>query len=294
MSDEQKQVESNSQAQVPEDAALEAAPEIPETSQAERTLAQQVAEDEYLMYQQSCKQYQDIEDEIRKTQMLCAPKETISDLIESYDPVTSPKYRARATDLSEKYSHLRRIRGDGNCFYRAVLTALAEKMFYDHELLKKFTERTKEWRGRLIRHGFPELTTGDFCDAIEGLIRTAELGNESFLNDDLNNDSVANYYVAYLRLVASGHLRENEPLYSGFIEGSRSLDQYCKDEIEPMWKEADHIAIIALVNALEIKIQIEYMDQNADGGMTYIVPDGCTPQLFFLYRPGHYDVLYPK
>jgi len=81
---------------------------------------------------------------------------------------------------------------------------------------------------------------------------------------DLNQDGVANYYVAFLRLICSGYLRENAALYSGFIEGGRTLDQFCRDEVkigncflkpyilkvEPMWKDCDHVCIIALVNAI--------------------------------------------
>lgn len=117
-----------------------------------------------------------------------------------------------------------------------------------------------------------------------------------FLFDDLNNDGIANYYVAFLRLITSGYLRENEALYSGFIEGTRTLDQYCKDEVEPMWKDCDHISIIALINAIEVPIRIQYMDQSQapNGGWHHDVPEDATPKLFFLYRPGHYDILYPR
>lgn len=52
------------------------------------------------------------------------------------------------------------------------------------------------------------------------------------------------------RLICSAFLRDNESEYKDFIEGGRTLDQYCKDEVEPMWKECDHLCIIAMVNAL--------------------------------------------
>jgi ubiquitin thioesterase protein OTUB1 len=74
------------------------------------------------------------------------------------------------------------------------------------------------------------------------------------------------------------------------------LDQYCKDEIEPMWKECDHICIIGLVNAINVPIRIEYMDQSQapNGGWFHDIPEGENPQLSFLYRPGHYEILYLK
>jgi hypothetical protein len=55
-------------------------------------------------------------------------------------------------------------------------------------------------------------------------------------------------------LITSGFLKENAELYSGFIENGQSLEQFCCEEVEPMWKDADHISIIALVNAIGTNI----------------------------------------
>ena len=64
-----------------------------------------------------------------------------------------------------------------------------------------------------------------------------------------------------------------------------------------MSKESDHIHIIALSNALETTIQVEYMDRSGseDKLNHHLFPDdGSQPSVFLLYRPGHYDILYPK
>lgn len=53
----------------------------------------------------------------------------------------------------------------------------------------------------------------------------------SILMDDLGQDSIANYYVAFCRLICSGYLRENAALYSDFIEDGKTLDQFCRDEV---------------------------------------------------------------
>lgn len=86
---------------------------------------------------------------------------------------------------------------------------------------------------------------------MEALLASIKEGtkNLDFLLDDLSNESIANYYVAFTRFITSGYLKENEVLYSGFFEG-QSLDQFCREEVEPMWKDCDHICIIALVNAI--------------------------------------------
>jgi ubiquitin thioesterase protein OTUB1 len=271
-----------------------------EQQKADQTLAQQLAESEQAMYEQSQQQIQEIEDEVRQTQALVGQKETIEvGLISTYDKDTSPEYYQKALELSNRYSHIRKIRGDGNCFYRAVLTAVIERILNNRHELEPFTALCKSWRKRLLDLSFPELTTGDFCDSMETLCESIKenLKTNEVLMDDLNQDGIANYYVAFLRLITSGYLRENETEYAGFIEGGRTLDLYCIEEIEPMWKDCDHLSIIALVNALKTSLRIEYMDrsQAPSGGWHHdFSADGSEPKLYMLFRPGHYDLLYKK
>lgn len=63
-----------------------------------------------------------------------------------------------------------------------------------------------------------------------------------------------------------------------------------------MYKESDHIHIIALCNALGVGVRVEYMDRGGEGGevKAHNFPEDKTPSVFLLYRPGHYDILYPS
>lgn len=64
-------------------------------------------------------------------------------------------------------------------------------------------------------------------------------------------------------------------------------------EVEPMSKESDHIHIIALAQALNVSILVEYMDRGEGGTVNHhVFPEGGDPRIFLLYRPGHYDILY--
>ena len=61
-----------------------------------------------------------------------------------------------------------------------------------------------------------------------------------------------------------------------------------------MGKENDHMIIIALATALDTCVSVEYMDRGEGNKTTrHIFPEDQTPKLFLLYRPGHYDLLYP-
>lgn len=65
-------------------------------------------------------------------------------------------------------------------------------------------------------------------------------------------------------------------------------------EVEPMYKESDHIHIIAMSTALGTGVRVRYMDRGAGTEVTaHDFPEGSTPAVHLLYRPGHYDILYP-
>ena len=81
---------------------------------------------------------------------------------------------------------------------------------------------------------------------------------------------------------------ENKPALNVFSFLSVSFQ-----EVEPMSKECDHIHIIALAQALNVSILVEYMDRGEGGTVNHhVFPEGGDPRIFLLYRPGHYDILY--
>lgn len=60
-----------------------------------------------------------------------------------------------------------------------------------------------------------------------------------------------------------------------------------------MYKESDHIHVIALTLALSVGVRIQYMDRGTGGHVNaHDFPEDKTPRIHLLYRPGHYDILY--
>ncbi len=66
-------------------------------------------------------------------------------------------------------------------------------------------------------------------------------------------------------------------------------------EVDPMYRESDHIHIGALTAALGVGVRVEYMDRGNGGEVNHHdFPEGSPPFVHLLYRPGHYDILYPE
>lgn len=82
--------------------------------------------------------------------------------------------------------------------------------------------------------------------------------------------------------------------------------QFCKSSVEPMGEESDHVQIIALSDALGVPIRVVYLDRSSCENNSInvnhhdFVPtsddmgNSGDPSITLLYRPGHYDILYPK
>lgn len=89
--------------------------------------------------------------------------------------------------------------------------------------------------------------------------------------------------------------------------------QFCKSSVEPMGEESDHVHITALSDTLGVAIRIVYLDRSHDDkgsvsvnhhDFTPVAHDlaiantggsvALKPFITLLYRPGHYDILYPK
>nr|KAF6438525.1 OTU deubiquitinase, ubiquitin aldehyde binding 1 [Molossus molossus] len=130
----------------------------------------------------------------------------------------------------------------------------------------------------------------EFMDLIEQVEKQTSVAD---LLASFNDQSTSDYLVVYLRLLTSGYLQRESKFFEHFIEGGRTVKEFCQQEVEPMCKESDHIHIIALAQALSVSIQVEYMDRG-EGGTTnpHVFPEGSEPKVYLLYRPGHYDILY--
>lgn len=195
---------------------------------------------------------------------------------------------------------MRRTRPDGNCFFRAFSYAYIEKLLDTKKEYDEFTELAQNSKDNLVALGFPQFTVEDFHDTFMEVVQKigkAASDSISKAKDELhklfNEQGYSDYMVVYLRLLASGQLQKESDFYQNFIEGDRTVAEFCHQEVEPMYKESDHIHIIAICTALNVGVRVKYMDRGEGGQViAHDFPEGSTPSVHLLYRPGHYDILY--
>uniref|UniRef100_H3AQB5 Ubiquitin thioesterase n=1 Tax=Latimeria chalumnae TaxID=7897 RepID=H3AQB5_LATCH len=246
-----------------------------------------LAYDEAIMAQQDR-----IQQEIATMNPLVSARLELSVLYKEYAQ-DDHVYQQKIKDLHKKYAYIRKTRPDGNCFYRAFGFSHLEALLEDSKELQKYkTEAMNKIAERADQNKkkCPLPFHGKFMDLIELVEKQASVTD---LLNAFNEQSISDYLVVYLRLLTSGYLQRESHFFEHFIEGGRTVKEFCQQEVEPMSKESDHIHIIALAQALNVSILVEYMDRG-EGGSTnhHIFPEGSDPKVYLLYRPGHYDILY--
>ncbi|XP_007257441.3 ubiquitin thioesterase OTUB2 [Astyanax mexicanus] len=217
---------------------------------------------------------------------LVSNKEALS--AEILEPSEETKYQ----DFCQQFGFIRRVKGDGNCFYRALCFRLVETLMHNGSSVRRIKDQLIRSNEDLVRAGVEE---GEFKELIGTFLRVLDqleaddceetlLG---FFNDHTTSDSM----VKYLRLLTSAHLQNHADFFQHFLEAP-NLKAYCTQEVEAMAMECDHVEILALSEALDISLCIISMD-SSDGHLVYhTIPEGSECSIYLLYKTSHYDILY--
>ncbi|KAM7205259.1 Peptidase C65 Otubain domain containing protein [Rhypophila sp. PSN 637] len=126
------------------------------------------------------------------------------------------------------------------------------------------------------------------------------------LMEAFNNPDISNSIIYHLRLLASSWLRGHSEDYSNFLEEGLGVDGYCETKIQQVNREIEHVGIDLLVNVLlkpvGFVLEIAYLDRSPGSQVNHFRfpneanhqhPSTLGPMIHLLFRPDHYDILYP-
>ncbi|KAM4625843.1 ubiquitin thioesterase OTUB2-like isoform 2-T2 [Polymixia lowei] len=200
---------------------------------------------------------------------------------------------AKHNDLSSQFSSVRKIRGDGNCFYRAFCFAHLESILQSARVLQRFKDIISKSGRDVSSAGFDESSFRDHLNTFVDVVEQCQADEqEETLLKVFNEQTTSDSVVQYLRLLTSAYLQNNADFFCNFVEAP-NLKVYCKQEVETMAMECDHVDILALSQALDVGIHIVSMEGDEQQLVHHIIPEGAEPSLHLLYHTAHYDILYP-
>lgn len=236
-------------------------------------------------------------------------------------------YRLKVEMMKEDgYIGWRRVRGDGNCYYRCVGYALLERLFELepeprriaagdlHEKLSKLT----------FMNSTDELAHSELLARLEVCRDTGgwelfNVGNGNTLKNPVDTlyesfvdpqGSLDLALVRALRLLLAKYLTEHPDDEAGGDNGGitfetyaialdyASLEEYTKKVVIPMGLEAMDIVLPAMAKALGRYIRVALLDREAHGGhedaimLDFNAEAEAKPSVRVQLRPGHFDLLY--
>mmetsp|Transcript_13266 Transcript_13266/g.15325 ORF Transcript_13266/g.15325 Transcript_13266/m.15325 type:complete len:283 (-) Transcript_13266:887-1735(-) len=214
-------------------------------------------------------------------------------------------FSRKVPNLCEKYSSLRRIRGDGSCFFRGFIYILMENLVRDKSEGKEIEfNRVKELfdksLGYLVEVGYTAITIEIFCEfAVEFMKESKFPKNQEALDKFFADPVESMYLVWFCRLLCAGYIKHNwAERFQFFVTGNyATAEDYCAKEVEPTNMECGQLQIIALCEYFQVRICVEYLgasEQSEETNSILLGPEEKPVSIYLLYRPGHYDVIYPK
>ncbi|XP_075049545.1 ubiquitin thioesterase OTUB2 isoform X4 [Mixophyes fleayi] len=204
-----------------------------------------------------------------------------------------PLFQRKLKDLQATYCAVRKIRSDGSCFYRGLGFAYLESLLGKPEEIVRFRERLICSRHELLAAGFLDHIFRYYYETFLSIVDLAEKDcSVSNLLAAFNHPYVSDGATQYLRLVTSAFLRNRAEFYQPFVEDGLHILDFCTQHVEPMTTVCDHIQIMALTQALDVPLQVEYVDSLDTPVNHHVFPEGAAPSIYMLYTQDHYSLLY--
>ncbi|TNN17681.1 Ubiquitin thioesterase otubain-like isoform 2, partial [Schistosoma japonicum] len=134
--------------------------------------------------------------------------------------------------MKQNYRGIRRLRRDGNCFYRAFGFAYIEYLL-SGKLIKeagRFKKKCDVCKDTLIANGYTQFTVEDFHEQFVGMVDrfTVDNGTLEELEEVFNDQAYSDYYVVFLRLLVSAYIQKNAGYFVNFIDEDKTVSQFCE------------------------------------------------------------------
>jgi ubiquitin thioesterase protein OTUB1 len=113
--------------------------------------------------------------------------------------------------------------------------------------------------------GFEKLAYEDFYEVTLQQFEQIKAYDPDMLLVGFQSDESSNAIVMHFRFIASAYLRLHSAEYEPFlIDEMISIDEFCSMHVEAFGRESDNLQIIALSKALDVPIQVVYLDGSID------------------------------
>ena len=210
------------------------------------------------------------------------------------------EYANSIKEITNKYKYIRKVRRDGNCFYRSFIYRLFEYicMKNDNALYEKIKKKIMEAKDMIKNNGYDWTFIEDFYKIFYSQfyysfnsLQTKGETVRDYIDALFKDKEAGNYLIYFIRFCIAAYLKENSFLYEVYVD--MPFQNWITNEVEAIDHEADQIQIMACVNYFDIGVKIEYLNSVKNEVMKF-PEDKPEKDIFItvLFTPGHYDILY--
>jgi len=228
---------------------------------------------------------------------LVGPQVAVDELKAQY--AGNAGFMPKVESLEKRFLGLRRTRPDGNCFYRAYIFGIFEQLLGRTDRHAALAARTQSALEDCMKAGYENVVEDFYDEFVSCLGRVGAEGAQPAVLQEVLNECDG-YIVCWTRILTSMQLKMQREKYEAFLSSHSSILDFCAQEVDPMATEADHLQIAALSSYLGVPVCVVYLDRSdGDAASEHLFKDENTalpgfPTVHLLYRPGHYDIIYPR
>lgn len=247
--------------------------------------------------------------QIEETQPLLTERVEVAKLSNEFVPGSG--FARKIPTLARAYPTMRKCRGDGNCFYRSFSFAYLERLVQqpDPAEIQRITNVFAGLKKALDEKPYEPSVYEDFYGVWTQTLQDIAKGSltrEAFEQSFFNGDGWPLFGIYFPRMVVTCEMLSRQEFFTPFCFEEASVEVYCRNRVEATAEEADQVHIIALSDALGVPIKVVYVDDSDSDKPTEHFFDASAHRgadgprrthdnniVTLLYRPGHYDILYP-
>uniref|UniRef100_A0ABI7Z7L9 ubiquitinyl hydrolase 1 n=1 Tax=Felis catus TaxID=9685 RepID=A0ABI7Z7L9_FELCA len=137
-------------------------------------------------------------------------------------------YQRKIQELSKRFTEIRKTKGDGNCFYRALGYSYLESLLGKSRDILRFKERVLQTPNDLLAAGFEEHKFRNFFNAFYSVVELVEKdGSVSSLLKVFNDQGTSDRIVQFLRLLTSAFIKNRADFFRHFIDEEMDIEDFC-------------------------------------------------------------------
>ncbi|OAG29432.1 hypothetical protein NEDG_00565 [Nematocida displodere] len=194
--------------------------------------------------------------------------------------------QAAIEELVVLNAKIRKIKGDGNCFYFSAIFLVLEHFLSGPGTPSQLLDLLQGVNGLLKESGVEEYLIEEFSDPMFQVVKCAS--SREAVDLEALDSIFWDHTLMYFRMITSAYIKTHRAEFEGFLE--KDLVEYCQAQVEVTNEYADEIELEGFSRAFNISFEIISI---CDGQIRKFIKGESSISIgSLLFTAQHYDIIY--